>query len=121
METYGLKREHLAMVAVLMSRQAMRHPRALTRREYTLEEVMTSQPIAPHINLLECARRADGGAALVLASANLLRRKTLGKTNRILMKPETNVSVLGGGEASGPLYPPPIIDETMFSCEEAIN
>jgi len=27
--------------------------------------------------------------------------------------------VLGGGEASGPLYPPPVIDEDMFSCEEA--
>ena len=25
--------------------------------------------------------------------------------------------VLGGGEASGPLYPPVAIDETMFSCE----
>lgn len=25
--------------------------------------------------------------------------------------------VLGGGEASGPLYPPEEIDESMFSCE----
>lgn len=27
--------------------------------------------------------------------------------------------VLSGGEASGPLYPPAEIDETMFSCEHA--
>lgn len=27
--------------------------------------------------------------------------------------------ILGGGEASGPLYPPPVIDESMFSCEHA--
>jgi hypothetical protein len=27
------------------------------------------------------------------------------------------VVVLGGGEASGPLYPPAVIDESMFSCE----
>ena len=27
--------------------------------------------------------------------------------------------VLGGGEASGPLFPPSVIDEDMFSCEEA--
>ena len=27
------------------------------------------------------------------------------------------IVVLGGGEASGPLYPPVAIDETMFSCE----
>lgn len=27
--------------------------------------------------------------------------------------------MLGGGEASGPLFPPPVIDEEMFSCEDA--
>jgi hypothetical protein len=29
------------------------------------------------------------------------------------------VVVLGSGEASGPLYPPAVIDEEMFSCEDA--
>ena len=29
------------------------------------------------------------------------------------------VVVLGGGEASGPLYPPAVIDESLFSCESA--
>ena len=29
------------------------------------------------------------------------------------------IVILGGGEASGPLYPPQDIDETMFSCEAA--
>ena len=27
------------------------------------------------------------------------------------------IVILGGGEASGPLYPPETIDESMFSCE----
>jgi hypothetical protein len=27
------------------------------------------------------------------------------------------IVILGGGEASGPLYPPATIDESMFSCE----
>ena len=31
------------------------------------------------------------------------------------------VAILGGGEASGPLYPPKIIDESMFSCEQAMH
>ena len=30
-----------------------------------------------------------------------------------------DVVILGGGEASGPLYPPAVIDENMFSCEQA--
>ena len=30
------------------------------------------------------------------------------------------VRVVSGAEGSGPIYPPAIIDETMFSCEEAM-
>lgn len=110
MHTYGTTREQLAMCSVLMSRQAVRHPAALTRRPHTLEEVLASRAVAPVTGLLECARRADGGAAVVLASRRYLERN--GVT-------DLGVVVRGGGEGSGPLYPPPVIDEDMFSCEEA--
>lgn len=109
-DTYGVTREQLAMCSVLMSRQAARHPLALTRTPHTLAKVMDSPRIAPMTNLLECARRADGGAALVVASTRFLERNGL---------PIRGARVLGGGEGSGPLYPPPVIDEDMFSCEEA--
>jgi len=110
MDTYGVTREQLAMCSVLMSRQAARHPLALTRTPHDLAKVLDSPQIAPVTNLLECARRADGGAALVVASTRFLERN--GISGR-------GVRVLGGGECSGPLYPPPVIDEDMFSCEEA--
>ncbi len=29
------------------------------------------------------------------------------------------MAVLGGGEGSGPLYPPPVIDEDMFTVDVA--
>lgn len=61
-------------------------------------------------NTLECARRADGGAAFIVASSRFLHKH---------QRYNEGVVFLGGGEDSGPLYPPPIIDETMFSCEEA--
>jgi hypothetical protein len=35
------------------------------------------------------------------------------------MQKKVSVRLLGGGEGSGPLYPPPILDEEMISCEEA--
>ena len=35
------------------------------------------------------------------------------------MSASGGIVVLGGGEASGPLYPPPVIDDAMFSCELA--
>ena len=110
MDTYGVTRQQLAMCSVLMSRQAARHPLALTRTPHTLSKVLDSTQIAPVTNLLECARRADGGAALVVASTRFLERNGL---------PTRGVRILGGGECSGPLYPPPVIDEDMFSCEEA--
>jgi acetyl-CoA acetyltransferase len=56
------------MVATLMSRQALRHPYAMTKKAYTLEDVLQSKAVGKVTNLLECARRADGGAAIILAS-----------------------------------------------------
>jgi len=112
MQSYGVTREQLAMCSVLMSRQAARHGMALGRQPHSLEQVLGSTPIAPATNLLECARRADGGAAFVVVSARFYRQLGLGRPAARL---------LGGGEASGPLYPPPVIDEDMFSCEEACH
>ena len=113
---YGTTREQLAMVSVLMSRQAARHPDALTREPHTLEDVLKAKPIAPSIGLLECARRADGGAAIIVASSRFLERRGLARRGN---GGTGDVVILGGGEASGPLYPPSIIDEEMFSCEQA--
>ena len=50
-------REQLAMVSVLMSRQATRHPSALTKRSRTLQEVLSAPSVAPVTSQLECARR----------------------------------------------------------------
>jgi len=111
MGAYGVTREQLAMVSVLMSRNAVKHPLALTRKPHTLEQVLSSKPIAPVTSLLECARRADGGAAVVVASSRFMKENGLSK--------KRSPVVISGGEASGPLYPPPIIDENMFSCEQA--
>lgn len=117
-------REQLAMAAVLMSRQAVRHPYALTKKAVTLDQVLQSPTVGHVTNRLECARRADGGAALVVASTRFMREHgLLDHKNKSANNNNSNNRVrapviLGGGEASGPLYPPPIIDEEMFSCEQ---
>jgi len=107
----AVTREQLAMVSVLMSMQAVKHPFALTKSAHYLEDVLGSKPIGKVTNLLECARRADGGAAVIVASSNFVKKMGL--------KPGPHI--IGGGEASGPLYPPRVIDEEMFSCEEAVR
>eukprot|EP01098_Paradermamoeba_levis_P010987 TRINITY_DN4652_c0_g1_i1.p1 TRINITY_DN4652_c0_g1~~TRINITY_DN4652_c0_g1_i1.p1 ORF type:complete len:402 (-),score=103.02 TRINITY_DN4652_c0_g1_i1:250-1455(-) len=111
MEAHGTTREQLAMCSALMSHQATRHPMALTKKISSVQDVLNSAPVAPVTSTLECARRADGGAAIIVASSHYLARNGFA--------PEEGVVVLGGGEGSGPLFPPPIIDEDMFSCEEA--
>jgi acetyl-CoA acetyltransferase len=117
MEKFGTTREQLAMCSVLMSRQASRHPDAMNKTPYTLEDVLNPKhEVAPSVNLLECARRADGGAAIVVCSSRFLESRNLARKGN---GGSGDVVILGGGEASGPLYPGPVIDETMFSCEHA--
>jgi hypothetical protein len=99
------------MTSVIMSYQALRHPMALMKRPLTLEEVLGAPSIAPCTGLLECARRADGGAAVLVASTRFIEK--MGFDNQLCPV------IVGGGEASGPLYPPEFITEDMFSCEEA--
>lgn len=107
----AVTREQLAMSAVLMSMQAVKHPFALTRKAHSLKDVLNSKKVGSATNILECARRADGGAAIIVASSNFVQREGL--------KP--GPKIIGGGEASGPLYPPRVIDEELFSCEEAVR
>ncbi len=118
MRKYGLTREQLAKVSVLMSHQASRHPDAYGEKRHTLDEVLNSPQITPQINLLECARRMDGAAAVIVASSRFLEKRGLLDGGN---GGHGDVVLLAGGEASGPLFPPKIIDETMFSCEQAVR
>lgn len=116
MKTYGLTREQLAMVPVLMSAMASRHPGALCRTPYTLDEVLGARKVAPVTSLLECARRADGAVALIVSSERHYKR-TFGRK-----LDHSSPVVVGVGEASGPLYPPANpadISPADFSCERA--
>ena len=110
-------REQLAMVAVLMSRQASRHPMAMTRAPHSLAAVLGAQRVASATGLLECARRADGAAAVLLASEAFLRQHRGSFAPHAL---DNMPVVLGGGEASGPLIPPARgLSEDVFSCSKA--
>ncbi|MFN9304638.1 MAG: thiolase family protein [Planctomycetota bacterium] len=112
MRRHGVTREQLAMVPAIFSHFAARHPDAMCRRPFGVAEVLASPRVAPVTNVLECARRADGAAALVVASSSHFRRH-FGKPLELCP------AIVSTGEASGPLYPPAEIDEDLFSCERA--
>lgn len=115
-----MTRDQLAMAAVLMSQQASRHPHALTRSPHSLHEVLHAQPIAPSTTILECARRADGAATILVASQEFISKKLRSTPPQsVCMYPR----VAGGGETSGPLYPPVFaeITEDLFTCDDAMQ
>jgi hypothetical protein len=91
----GFTREQLAMVAVLMSRQAVRHPYALTKKPLSLDYVLSADLVAPVTSRLECARRADGAAAIIVASTRFINEQKRSMTeNGPLRAP----FIIGGGK-----------------------
>jgi len=88
MSEYGTTREQLARVAVVTREHARRKPGAQMTAPLTVDEVLASKAITTPYHMLDCALISDGGAALVLTTAE--RARDLRK------KP---VYLLGGGES----------------------
>ncbi len=69
MERSGATERDFAQVAVKNHRHGALNPKAQYRDEVTLEEVLASRQISDPLRLLMCSPIGDGGAALVLCSA----------------------------------------------------
>jgi len=87
---YGGKPEHFAAVAVTARAHAALHPGAQMREPITVEDVLASRLIADPLRLLDCSLVSDGGAAVVLTSAERARDR-----------PHAPVYLLGAGEGHG--------------------
>uniref|UniRef100_A0A8C3VUE3 Sterol carrier protein 2 n=1 Tax=Catagonus wagneri TaxID=51154 RepID=A0A8C3VUE3_9CETA len=68
MEKYGTKPEHFAKIAWKNHKHSVNNPYSQFRKEYSLDEVMTSQSVFEFLTLLQCCPTSDGAAAAVLAS-----------------------------------------------------
>lgn len=71
MHEYGLKREHLSMVAVKNHRHAVANPKAQFRREITLEQALRGVPVADPFNVWDCSPTTDGAAVVLLCNAKI--------------------------------------------------
>jgi acetyl-CoA acetyltransferase len=79
MHLYGTKPEALALVAATIRNHGARHPDAVFHgRHVTPEDVLASRMIADPYHLLDCAINSEGGAGLVLTTAE--RAADLGVT-----------------------------------------
>ena len=130
----ALTRDQLRMTVCLESFHAGLHPESLQSQKAaskannskqsssssssasyaTLSDVQASPLVTNNISQMECARRADGAACLILASNQVLQERNRWKAGIPV--------VIGGGQASGPLYPPQnITDYTYMSCKQAMD
>ncbi|MFO7550924.1 MAG: thiolase family protein [Haliea sp.] len=87
MAQYGTLPEHFAAVAVACRAHAARNPAAQKRDPISVDDVLGSRMIADPLHLLDCSLVSDGGAAIVLTSAERARDF-----------PHTPVYLLGVGE-----------------------
>jgi acetyl-CoA acetyltransferase len=95
MQKYGTTKEQYARVAVKNHYHGSLNPHAQYREVYSLEDVLTSPPVAEPLTRLMCSPIGDGAAAAVLVSAE--------KAKQFTSKPVfVRASVLGSGSDRGP-------------------
>ena len=87
MDKYGTTAEQLAAVAVSGRSHAALNPGAQMQDPITVEDVLNSRMIADPIHLLDCSLVSDGGAAVILTTAE-----------RAADFPHRPVYLLGAGE-----------------------
>ncbi len=64
----GATEAELAELAVLMRRHAGAHPGAQLNKPITVDDVMTSKPIATPLKFLDCCPISDGAAAIIVSA-----------------------------------------------------
>lgn len=108
MHQYGTTREQLAEVAVAARQWAALTPGAFARAPLTIEDVLTSRPISSPLTVRDCCLVTDGGAAVVVTSAE--RARDL---------PQPLVGLLGAAEASWHRYISEMPDLTVTAARES--
>jgi acetyl-CoA acetyltransferase len=111
MFTYGTTIEQLAEVSVSARFNAADNPQAYYREPITVDDVLAGPMIADPFTKLHCCIRSDGGAAVVMVSAERakdLRSKPVwvlgsGETTSHMLTSQWDDLTVGPASVSGPL------------------
>ncbi len=76
MKRYGLTQEHFAKLAVKSHKNGANNPHAMYQKEVTLEDVINSGEVAFPLTRMMCSPISDGGAAVIVCSADKARQFT---------------------------------------------
>lgn len=83
MYEYGTTEEQIAKVAHKNHKNSVHNPNAMYRKEFSMEEILGSRLVCDPIRLLEICAPDDGAAAVIVASANYVRKMGARKPVRI--------------------------------------
>ncbi|MBI2831265.1 MAG: thiolase domain-containing protein [Chloroflexi bacterium] len=75
-DTYGTTEEQLAKIRVKNASYGAKNPKANYRKELTLQECVTSEPVARPLKKFDCCANADGASCVILARADIAKRVT---------------------------------------------
>ena len=75
-QEYGISDEQLAIVSVKNHKQAQENPNAMSKKTYTVEDVMNSKKLTDDLRLLNCSRPCTGSASILLASKEIAEKYT---------------------------------------------
>ena len=76
MYRYKTTQEQMAMVAVKNHKHGALNPKAHFQKEITIEDVMSSRPVAWPLKLYDCCPRSDGASCLILTKPDIARKFT---------------------------------------------
>ena len=76
MHKYGISQEQCAKVVVRDRKNAKNNPYTQELTDLTVDDVLTSAPVAYPIKVLDCKPVSDGACALILASEEAARKLT---------------------------------------------
>ncbi|GGM71303.1 acetyl-CoA acetyltransferase [Thermogymnomonas acidicola] len=77
MHDFNVPKETLSLISVNDHLNGSMNPNAHFRNRITLEQAMSSTPIAEPLNLMDCSPMSDGASAIVLASESYVKRNRL--------------------------------------------
>jgi acetyl-CoA acetyltransferase len=119
MRDYGLTVEDLAQVAVKNHGNASRNPYAQFQKPRSLEQVLNAPKLAGELTSLQCTPRGEGASAVIVASAEGMKRFKLDAKRAVRVL--ASVSTSEGLADNAPPGVPPIVHMVKTSSELVLN
>ncbi|SMC81792.1 thiolase family protein [Papillibacter cinnamivorans] len=120
MSQRGATLEDLCYPTIKNHKNSVNNPLSQYHKELTFEEVMASPTVVDPITVLQCCPQSDGGAAIVLCSAEYYKNHNK-KTHRPPVRIAGSVISCSSPEEAGsePIELPCLIDGAKKACEMA--